>query len=282
MTEIEIVQWHPGTEITKKQSESLEKIRRNLLLMCARETRHGENTWAIKGYRHGIWVDLLCTIDRNGEIVMCGFTSSSKFRPNEDATPFVNDNMSDQYGTSSRVLAAINRFWFDYEFDHDSGTATIALDPFSSAEHNKNVNAFRYFDVADDGLSQPWIPHEKFRGRVHTIFINMPYGKREILGKKVSMAKAVTNYAIDEFWRMRNELGVQSEIIMLMNCSTASPYQQALLKKFPCCFVSPREKFVHPLTMEVQSGNRYDQIIVGMTGREGKFKDVFSELGAVV
>ncbi len=64
------------------------------------------------------------------------------------------------FGTDEKILNAARRVIGDIE-----------LDPASAAWANQRVRAKRFFTVADDGLSRPWI--------ARTVWLNHPFGSEE-------------------------------------------------------------------------------------------------------
>ena len=106
----------------------------------------------------------------------------------------------------------------------------IDLDPASCELANRTVKATRFFDIATDGLKQPW------EGR---IWLNPPY------------ARGLINRFVD---KLREEFFVHkriTEAIVLVNNATETPWFQNMAREASAiCFPSSRIRFFEPVAGE--------------------------------
>jgi ParB family chromosome partitioning protein len=134
----------------------------------------------------------------------------------------------------------------------------IDLDPASSAEANKMVNAKKFYTDADDGLQQPW------KGRV---WLNPPYGGE---------ARAFIERLIKEY-----EVGNVTAALALINAHASETKWFQQLFNYTICFVAGRIDFWGP-HRETASTNTHGSAIVYLGSDIDKFCETFSEFGAVV
>jgi len=140
----------------------------------------------------------------------------------------------------------------------------IDLDPASSALAQEVVQASAYYSKSDDGLSQEW------QGRV---WLNPPFSKPQPFVLKM----------IDEY-----ESGNVEAAIVLTNNSTETQWGQALLARYPVCFVGAsggrrsRISFWKQTPDNPEKSNRYSQMIFYLGKEAQKFADVFSQFGPIL
>jgi hypothetical protein len=142
----------------------------------------------------------------------------------------------------------------------------IDLDPASCATANLVVRAARYFDVATDGLRQPWY------GRV---YCNPPYSDYK------GQAAAWAGQLLAEYLAGRVAQGV-----LLVNLSTAyQPAMQRIAKVGMVCMVSERIKFMNVDGASVDRRKRSPtqaNVIFYLGERRQAFAEHFGRLGVVL
>ena len=136
----------------------------------------------------------------------------------------------------------------------------IDLDPASCIAANQSIQAKRIFDIEDDGFSRNW------SGRV---WLNPPYGR----GEEGSNQAAWSKKLIDEY-----KAGRVSEGMLLVNAATGNKWF-ADLWEFPICFVDHRIRFISPRGDYSQP--THSNVIVYLGSNEGRFVELFSEIGTV-
>lgn len=162
-------------------------------------------------------------------------------------------NDSDEYYTPPYIIEAAQSVLGD-----------IDLDPASCEQAQTVVQATRYFSKADDGLEQRW------QGRV---WLNPPFSD-----PKPFVFRAIAEY----------ESGNVTEAIVLTNNGTETEWGQALLSRYPVCFVGyggpngSRISFWKNDPNEPRTGNRYAQMIFYLGDDVARFVAVFSRYGAVL
>lgn len=133
----------------------------------------------------------------------------------------------------------------------------IDLDPFSSAEANKRVQATRYFTKEDDGLVQPWA------GRV---WMNHPFS-REM--NRLCIEKAVRWY----------KSGEASQLCCITFAATSESWFQSLMA-YPQCFLSPRTNYFLPDGTR-KKGVTKGSVVTYMGLNIFAFADAFRGLGVI-
>ena len=140
----------------------------------------------------------------------------------------------------------------------------IDLDPASCERAQSVVNANTYYSKDDDGLCKTW------RGRV---WLNPPF----------SDPKPFVIKLIDEY-----EAGNVQSAIILTNNSTETRWGQALIARYPVCFVGAKEgrgsriAFWKENPAEPEKGNRYSQMIFYLGNHPDRFAQIFSEHGLIM
>ena len=94
----------------------------------------------------------------------------------------------------------------------------IDVDPASNAVAQRVVQATTWFNKKKDGLSQEW------HG---TVFLNPPYS--------AALVEKFTAKLVEEL-----DAGRTTAAILLVDSSTSARWFQALLERFPVCFVEKR------------------------------------------
>lgn len=130
---------------------------------------------------------------------------------------------------------------------------TIDLDPAANATNN--VGAKRYFTPADDGLAQDW--------DAYNLFLNPPYG-RNVTGLWVD--KLIAEFEAKRF----------VSALALLPARTDTRWAQALIERFPICFVRGRIRFVG-----ADSGAPFPSMIVHVGYCIYSFRKTFSPIGTV-
>jgi len=136
----------------------------------------------------------------------------------------------------------------------------IDLDPASCIAANQFIQAKRIFDIEDDGFSRNW------SGRV---WLNPPYGRGEDGSNQAAWSKKL----IDEY-----KAGHVTEGMLLVNAATGNKWF-ADLWEFPICFVDHRIRFISPRGDYSQP--THSNVIVYLGSNEGRFVELFSEIGTV-
>jgi hypothetical protein len=160
----------------------------------------------------------------------------------------------DEYYTPPYIIAAARQV-----------LGTIDLDPASCALAQRVIQAEAYLTKADDGLSVPWYG---------TVWLNPPYSKP---------APFVTKLIIER------DLGNTTAAIIITNNGTETAWGQALLARYPVCFVGAgssggngsRISFWQADPDEPKKGNRYAQMIFYLGNEPEKFAKVFGQFGVI-
>lgn len=134
----------------------------------------------------------------------------------------------------------------------------IDLDPATSEEAQAAVQARTYYTKQDNGLVAPWA------GKV---FMNPPYSTPLI---QQFIDRAVQEYAA----------GSIQEAIILTNNSSETRWFQSLLRLCPVCFPASRLRFWRAGADVF--GARQGQALFYMGPNGGRFREVFSQYGAVL
>jgi len=133
----------------------------------------------------------------------------------------------------------------------------IDLDPASNPEANKVVQAGTYFTAEINGLSRPWF------GRV---WLNPPYGA----ACSAFIDRVVRSYALGE---------IDQAIVLVNSNSNDTQWFRPLWDQL-LCFSYGRVNFYGPNGQE--SGPTHGSCFVYFGLDEGKFSEVFHQIGAVV
>jgi DNA N-6-adenine-methyltransferase (Dam) len=132
----------------------------------------------------------------------------------------------------------------------------IDLDPASCAEANEIVKAAEFFDLADDGLAQPW------SGRV---WLNPPYGK--LVGRFViKLTDAL-------------KAGDVTQAIVLVNAHCTDTAWFQLLWDGCLCFTDHRINFFGD---EARGGSTHGSVFIYFGNGQERFAKEFGRFGAVV
>lgn len=134
----------------------------------------------------------------------------------------------------------------------------IDLDPASSAEAQRLVQAGKWYGKQDDGLSLPW---------AGCVWLNPPYS--------MPLIRQFVTKLIDEY-----ECGNVTEAIILTNNSSDTAWFHDLLSRYPACFTRGRVQFWRP--GHDNFGARQGQVLFFLGSDPAKFAEVFSTLGQVV
>ena len=138
----------------------------------------------------------------------------------------------------------------------------IELDPASSDEANRVIQAQRYYTIVTDGLSKTW--------NAKTLFLNPPYCKTgNTSNQDVWTAKLLREY----------REGHVKEAILLVTTATETAWFQRLFQ-FPLCFVKGRLDFTTPHGKS--GGATKGSVFVYLGKRPEVFEKVFRRYGAVI
>jgi len=133
----------------------------------------------------------------------------------------------------------------------------IDLDPFSSDQANKNVNAAKIYTENDNGLLHDW--HGK-------IWMNHPFSRTM---NKLCVEKLIAEY----------ELGRVSQACCITFASTSESWFRPLLK-YPMCFIHKRTNyFLADGTLK--TGVTKGSVVTYIGDNIDEFKRIFSEIGTV-
>jgi ParB family chromosome partitioning protein len=136
----------------------------------------------------------------------------------------------------------------------------IDLDPATSDEAQRTVNALEYFTVDDDGLSRDWCG---------CVFLNPPYHR--------DLAPKFINKLIEE---LRNG-HVVAAIVLTNNCSDTDWFNIAIADSAGLCFTHGRIKFTVPGKAEPVLPTQ-GQTFFYFGDDVQRFEDVFCVIGACV
>jgi phage N-6-adenine-methyltransferase len=136
----------------------------------------------------------------------------------------------------------------------------IDLDPASSHQANRIVQAREYYTVEDNGLEQEW------SGKV---WLNPPYSQPEVA---LFCDKLVESY----------NTGEVSEAIVLVNNATETGFVQNMLKSCEAvCFIKSRVRFLDE-TGEPSGAPLQGQILIYFGGNGSRFVENFSDTGRIL
>lgn len=158
----------------------------------------------------------------------------------------------------------------------------IDLDPASSAEANKTVQAKRFFTEADDGLTQEW------SGR---IWMNHPFQRHELAcPPECKKKRCVTRgYHIDRdipgnrAWIDKLVGSYQKGCVKQACCLTYAVTSEAWFRPlmgYPQCFLAPRTNFRLP-NGEIMMGNSKGSVVTYLGPNLNAFAEEFDQLGAI-
>ena len=149
----------------------------------------------------------------------------------------------------------------------------IDLDPASDAWGNETVKAEKFFTQAECGLTQNW----SFSDDPLTVWLNPPGGK---VGNKSQTAL---------FWGklmdMRRTGGLKHAVFMAFSAEALQNTQgkgTPCLMDFPFCIPAKRIRFVsRGVEKFAPSHSNAIVYVPGTVNESGKFRNVFTQLGAV-
>ena len=135
----------------------------------------------------------------------------------------------------------------------------IYLDPASDSKHQQRIQALKYFNKEDDGISKEW--------NAKTVFLNPPYS---------ASTKWIAK-AIEEF-----EAGRAKELIILIHADTKTKWWHSAFSKCSAvCFTQGVIKFHHPAQNTTNSAPMGSHIFYFGPNAE-KFAEVFKQLGTAI
>jgi len=140
---------------------------------------------------------------------------------------------------------------------------SIDLDPFSSKDANKHVNAKRFFTIKDDAFKQEWFQDQ---GRV---FMNPPYTRKII--------DAAAEVFLEQLMLEKITQG-----IVLVNNATETRWFQSLLRHCDAMCLPARRIAFENVDGKHVSGNTRGQVFMYFGHRSIKFNKVFSQIGFVL
>ena len=138
----------------------------------------------------------------------------------------------------------------------------IDLDPASCEVANKTVQAAKIYTREENGLDKHWY------GKV---YLNPPYGKT----KNESNAGIWSSKLIAEY-----QAGSVEEAILLVNAALSYKWFKTLYE-YPMCFPYDRLDFSHNAELKAKK-HAQNNAIVYIGENEGKFREVFQEIGCVM
>lgn len=133
----------------------------------------------------------------------------------------------------------------------------IDLDPSSSETANKNVQAKKFFTIADDALNRPWLGN---------VWMNHPFSK---LNNKDWIIKLVGEYGLRH----------TKSALCICYAATSEKWFRPLLR-FPQCFLHGRTDYYLP-SGEKKSGVTKGSVVTYLGDDLKSFSDVFGKLGTV-
>jgi ParB family chromosome partitioning protein len=137
----------------------------------------------------------------------------------------------------------------------------IELDPASSEQANRIVQAKLFYDQARDGLTQTW--------KARTVWLNPPYCKQgNTSNQDMWTAKLLAEY----------KAGNVKEALLLVTAATETTWFHRLYQ-FPMCFVKGRIQFTTPTGK--RGGATKGSIFVYVGTKPERFRQVFDRFGVV-
>ena len=144
-----------------------------------------------------------------------------------------NTGKEDWY-TPREILSVVNEYM-----------GIITLDPMSSAEANREVEANHFYTKEDDGLTRPWFGN---------VWLNPPYNSKTM----EHVAKIVESVQ-----------GDVDRLLLLSNNATETIWcQEILLNASAICFPKSRIRFVDGVTGKRQNSPIQGQIITLFLGKD--------------
>lgn len=160
-----------------------------------------------------------------------------------DNAQLINQDSGDyEYYTPPEILRAVRRLY-----------GVIQLDPASSEQANKEVQAVRYY--SEDGLNKEWIGD---------VWMNHPFSRKN---NPLWINKAVEEYS--------------SRRARKLTCITYAATSELWfrpLTQFPQCYLSPRTDYYLPDGTK-KKGVTKGSVITYMGNNETLFRDTFREFG---
>ena len=137
----------------------------------------------------------------------------------------------------------------------------IELDPASSSQANRIVQAKLFYDQTHDGFTKTW--------KARTVWLNPPYCKSgNTSNQAMWTAKLLREY----------KAGNVNEAIVLVTSATDTTWFHRLYQ-FPMCFVKGRIQFTTPTGK--QGGATKGSIFVYLGKQQERFRQVFARFGVV-
>jgi phage N-6-adenine-methyltransferase len=133
----------------------------------------------------------------------------------------------------------------------------IDLDPASSDEAQKTVNAGAYYTIETDGLAKPWFGN---------VWLNPPYSK-DLVGKFA--AKLLTSL---------EDSSVQQAVVLVNNATETQWFQSLAVKCDAICFPCGRIQFIDKTGM-VANSPLQGQALLYFGERATRFCKAFAEIG---
>jgi len=173
---------------------------------------------------------------------LIGETKVSEINGRPPANKALFTSNSQEWYTPPRIIEAVRQVM-----------GGIDLDPASSDEANKTVQAKHYFTIEMDGLKRDWF--------APTLFMNPPYG--DTIGDWVD--KLAREYAAKHF----------KQAITLLPARTDTAWLHKL-SDFPRCFISGRLKFSGS-----ENSATFPSVVIYLGPEAHQFGVTFSELGDI-
>lgn len=139
----------------------------------------------------------------------------------------------------------------------------IDLDPFSSKEANKLIEAKRYFDINFSAFENNWFDSESNPN----VFMNPPY------------SRGLIEKSVDYF--LFNKAHMNQAIVLVNNATETKWFQKLLLQADMACFPSKRIAFEN-IDGKSVSGNTRGQAFLYYGRRKMLFKKTFEAIGVVL
>jgi hypothetical protein len=164
-----------------------------------------------------------------------------------NASQLINQDSGDfEYYTPPAILAAARL-----------ALGTIDLDPASSSQANKFVEARQFFSEADNGLAQLWYGH---------VWLNHPFSRN---GNRQWIQKLIYEH----------KSGRVTEACCITYAATSESWFRPLLS-FPQCFLVPRTNYLLPNGL-VKTGVTKGSVVTYLGPNLDSFTAAFSRLGVV-
>ena len=138
---------------------------------------------------------------------------------------------------------------------------TIDLDPFSSSDANKIVQATQFFTEDDDALVQTWTGPN--------VFMNPPYG--------VGIFKSACLKFLEQ-WHLKH---FEQAIVLINNCTETISFQAIAKECSAMCLVNKRIVF-YSTDGKPSVGNTRGQVFIYYGLNVGKFKEEFEDAGIIL